>query len=85
MILTILVTIFFFLAFIVFLFLGYREKSLWKQFVSINSFIAGANSIKEILPSNYNGIVNIIRITIGLFVIGIFAYHNFHCNKINDI
>ena len=82
MILNILWTIFFFLSFIVFVFSGYRERSSWKQLVAINSFIAGANSLKEILTSNYYGIVDITRVAICLFAIGVFIYRDIHCNKI---
>lgn len=77
MILTILVTIFFFLAFLVFSVLGYKRRNGWVQFVALNSFIAGSNSLKEILSPNYTNIVNITRIIIGLLVISVFIYLDF--------
>lgn len=81
MILTILATIFFFISFIIFSFLGYKRRSGWSQFIAINSFIVSTNSFKEFLPSNYTYTINITRITVGLLIIGIFAYHDFHNNE----
>ena len=74
MILTILATIFFFLAFVIFLVRGYKHRNGWIQFIALNSFV---NSLKETLPSNYNDIINIARIILGLLIIGVFVYRDF--------
>lgn len=74
MISTVLATIFFFLAFIIFLFRGCKYRNKWTQFVAINSFVVSSNSLKELLPSNYNSIINIARITMCLLVICVFVY-----------
>lgn len=77
MISTILATIFFFAAFIIFSFKGCKYRNRWNQFVAINSFVVSSNSLKELLPSSYNSIINIARITICLLVICSFIYLDF--------
>lgn len=84
MILNICFIILFLLGFIVLSIKGYKNRNYWYQLVALNSFIAFTNSLKEILPSTFDNIINLIRITVGLFVIIIFFYSNFQNKKTSN-
>ena len=84
MILNICFIILFLLGFIVLSIKGYKNRNYWYQLVALNSLIAFTNSLKEILPSTFDNIINLIRITVGLFVIIIFFYSNFQNKKTSN-
>lgn len=68
----------FFIAFTSTAYLGYKRNYWWLQFVSVNSFVAFTNSLKEIVPTKYINSIDTGRILIGIIIFIIFGvgYYN---------